>query len=110
MEETNKADSVGRVYGLIFLAWTISLIELSFSLTTFLGGGLSASAPHFPASVLVLLAAGPLAVFGIAFVVLFYGGFTVGRFLSMVIPGLVSLAEFIWLLLLWYAGGFYHAA
>jgi hypothetical protein len=105
MEKADKPDSASLAFGLIFLAWAISLGELGFSLVTLIGIGMSAgTGPHCPAWALFALAAGPLAVAAISFAVFFYGRATIVRFLLLVIPVLLSVAEFIWMMMLWNAG------
>ena len=105
MEDNSKPDYAVLAHSLIFLAWIISLMELGLLFFMYIGAGLSAgSAPHFPAWVLLLLAAGSVAIFMIAFVVLSPACFTIGRCLLMAIPGLLGLLEFTSMLLLLYSG------
>jgi len=105
MEEKHTADSRSLAFGLIFIAWIVSLVELGFSFIIFIDVGLSdGNAPHSPVWELILLSAGPLVVAAISFAVLLYCHATIMRFLLLLIPVLLSVAEFVWMLMLWSAG------
>jgi hypothetical protein len=86
------------------VVWLASLVALPIYLFAFIGAGWSASGPHFPIGVLILLGIAPfmavLALLGI----LRFGKVTVWGIVALLIPAVLSFAELGTLLLLWKTG------
>jgi len=86
------------------MVWLAPVVALPIYLFAFIGAGWSASGPHFPFGVLILLGIAPfmavLALLGI----LRFGKATIPGMVALLLPALLSFAELGIVCLLWKTG------
>ncbi len=100
MNAKGQKGSVG-VYVLIVLAWIAAAISLPIYFLILMGMGMSAGSAHATFAELALLAVCPLIV-TIAIVSVFIRRkVTRARFVSLLLPGVLSLAELVFTFLVW---------
>jgi hypothetical protein len=89
---------------LAVIVWLAPVLALPFHLMAFIGAGMSAGVPSITFGEFALLGIAPLIAMLALLAILCFGKVTAWTVAALLIPALLSLAEFAFAFLLWKAG------
>jgi hypothetical protein len=89
---------------LAFITGIAPVLALPLYFWAYIGAGLSVSAPHATIGSLLLLSIGPVVALVALLCFLRFGKVTVLKVVMLLIPALLSLAELVFVFLLWKSG------